>query len=424
MQFDANVGAPTQPSIPSSTPGPTFPRLGAPDLWALDPGVTFLNHGSFGSCPKPVRLVQTQYRDRLEAEPIDFLVRELEPLLDGARTALAQFVGATNSNLVFVSNATSGVNAVLRSLRFEPDDELLVTNQEYNACRNVLNYVAEFWGAKVVVVHAPFPLNAPAQWTEAIAQAITPKTRIALIDHVTSQTGLVSPIADMIVALRAKGVLVLVDGAHAPGMIPLHLDQWAPDFYTGNCHKWICAPKGAAFLYVRPEHQSKVRPPVISHGANSPRTDRSRFLIEFAWTGTHDPSSVLAIPAALEVMGSLLPGGWPALMHRNRQLALAARDVLLAALQRPAPAPDSMIGSMVSLPIADAPQEQPLTSPLFIDSLQDRLRFEHRIELPIIPWPAFPKRLLRISAQAYNTLDQYHVLAAALAQCRITPTKG
>ncbi len=384
------------------------------DVWPLHPGITFLNHGSFGSCPKPVRDAQDHYRACLESEPIDFLVRDLEPLLDKARGALASFIGATPKNLVFVPNVTTGINAVLRSLRFSPGDELLVTNQEYNACRNVLNYVAELSGATVVVAEIPFPIADPAQAIEVLRSALTPRTRLALVDHVTSQTGVVLPIPEIIQLLRERGVLVLVDGSHAPGMIPLFLDAWAPDFYTANCHKWICAPKGAGFLVVNETLQSKVRPTVISHGANSSRTDRSRYLIEFAWPGTHDPSAFLSVPHALEFMATLLPGGWPALMARNRALALAARAKLCDTLGVPPPAPESMIGSLAAVPIAEAHSECRPTSPLYIDSLQETLRWRHNIEVPVIPWPAFPKRLLRISAQVYNSLDQYDALCLAL----------
>ncbi len=392
-----------------------FPALQPASVWPLDPAVAFLNHGSFGSCPSPVRAAQDAYRKRLELEPIDFLVRDLEPLLDHAREALALFVGARPGNLVFVPNVTAGVNTVLRSLKFSPGDELLVTNQEYNACRNALNYVAEFWGATVVVAHIPFPISHPDQALQALRSAITSRTKLALVDHVTSQTGLVMPIPEIIRMLQERGVWVLVDGSHAPGMVPLALEEWAPEFYTANCHKWICAPKGAGFLVVKECLQSKIRPLVISHGGNSSRTDRSRFLIEFAWPGTHDPSAFLSVPHALEFMGSILPGGWPSLMARNRALALAARAKLCDAIQIAPPAPELMIGSLAAVPIPDSPSSIKPESPLYIDALQETLRWEHQIEVPIIPWPVWPKRLLRVSAQAYNFLGQYDQLCSSLA---------
>ena len=387
-----------------------------PARWPLDESITFLNHGSFGSCPRAVLEFQREIRDRLERQPVRFFVRDLEAMLDEARARLAVFVGAAVEDLVFVPNATAGVNTVLRSLRFAPGDELLVTDHEYNACRNALDFVAELSGAKVVVARVPFPVGSTDEIVECVLRQISVRTRLALLDHVTSQTGLVLPIARLVRALAERGVDTLVDGAHAPGMVPLHLQELGAAYYTGNCHKWLCAPKGAGFLVVRRDRQLSVRPLVISHGANSTRADRSRFLLEFGWVGTSDPSACLTVPKAIDLVGSLLPGGWPEVMRRNRELALAARQLLGATLQIPLPCPDQMIGSLASLPIPDARDGQLSNNPLYLDPLQDRLLQEHGIEVPVIPWPAPPKRLLRISAQLYNSLPQYVRLAAALKQ--------
>lgn len=376
--------------------------------------MTFLNHGSFGSCPGPVLDFQREVRTRLERQPIQFFVRDLERFWDEARHALAQFVGSAADELVFVPNATAGINAVLRSLDFKPGDELLVTDQEYNACRNALNYVAERTGARIVVAPIPFPLRREEEIVAPILERVTARTCLALLDHVTSQTGLVFPIRRLVQELASRGVDSLVDGAHAPGMVPLDLREIGAAYYTGNCHKWICAPKGAAFLAVRADRQRLIRPLVISHGANSPRTDRSRFLIEFGWMGTADPSASLAVPEALRFMATLLPGGWPAIMARNRNLALTARQVLCAALKIEPPAPDAFLGSLASIPIRDAIHAEPSESPLYLDPLQDKLLHSHSIEVPVIPWPQPPKRLLRISAQLYNAVPQYERLAAAL----------
>ena len=385
-------------------------------LWPLDPKIVFLNHGSFGSCPRPVLEFQRQLQDRIERQPIQFFVRDFEGLLDEARSALAKFLGADTSDLVFVSNATSGVNAVLRSLRFRPGDELLVTDHEYNACRNAVDFVAAQSRARVVVVRVPFPLQRAAQITEAILSAVTRRTQLALLDHVTSQTGLVLPIARLVRELDRSGVDTLVDGAHAPGMLPVNLNQLGAAYYTGNCHKWICAPKGAAFLHVRHDRQKLIRPLVISHGANSPRTDQSRFLIEFGWMGTDDPTACLSVPEALRVVGSALPGGWPTVMRRNRELALAGRTVLCQRLRIPLPCPDELIGSLAALPIPDAADAKLSNNPLYLDPLQEKLLRRHGIDVPIIPWPAPPKRVLRISAQLYNSLPQYERLAKALVE--------
>src|SRR5438093_10720983 len=288
-------------------------------FWTLDPAVAFLNHGSFGACPRPVLEAQQRLRERLERQPVLFFVRDLEPLLDDARSALAACLGAEPEGLVFVTNATTAVSAVLRSLALAPGDQLVVTDHAYNACRNALDFVAAAARAQVVVVPVPFPLAAADAVVEAVQTRVTPQTRLALLDHVTSPTGLVLPIERLVRELAAHGVDTLVDGAHAPGMLPLDLRALGAAYYAGNCHKWLCAPKGAGFLHVRRERQGDVRPVVISHGANSPRTDRSRLLLEFDWTGSHDPTAYLCVPEAIRFLGGLLPGGWPEPMARNRQ---------------------------------------------------------------------------------------------------------
>ncbi|MCA9661874.1 MAG: aminotransferase class V-fold PLP-dependent enzyme, partial [Myxococcales bacterium] len=207
--------------------------------WTLDPAITFLNHGSFGACPRVVLDAQQALREELEREPVRFFVRELPGRLDAARERLAAFVGADPADLVFVRNATEAVNAIVRSLDLQPGDHILTTDHAYNACRNVLEYVAERRAARVNVATIPFPIASPAQATAAILAAVTPQTRLALIDHVTSPTGLVLPIAEIVAALAERGVDTLVDGAHGPGMIDLDLEAIGAAYYTGNLHKWV-----------------------------------------------------------------------------------------------------------------------------------------------------------------------------------------
>ena len=380
--------------------------------WALDPAVVFLNHGSFGATPRVVLEAQSQLRARMEAEPMRFFIRELEGLLDRVRDAIGPLVGAPAKDLVFVPNATTGVNSVLRSLSFEAGDELVTTDHEYNACKNALDFVAARAGARVVVAHVPFPSAGEDEVVAAITSKVTERTRLLLIDHVTSPTGMVLPVERIVRELARRGVDTLVDGAHAPGMVPLDLAALGAAYYTANCHKWLCTPKGAAILYVRPDRQRDVRPTVISHGANSPRTDRSRFQIEFDWAGTIDPTAILCIPASIDALSALLPGGLPEVMRRNRALALEARRILCDALKVPAPCPESMIGSLAAVPLPDGKPAPP--SPLYGDPLQDVLLERHAIEVPVVPWPAPPKRLIRISAQLYNTREQYEYLAGAL----------
>jgi isopenicillin-N epimerase len=382
--------------------------------WLLDSSITYLNHGSFGATPKVVLAKQSELRAQLEREPVRFMVRELEPLLDEARRALAEFVGADPAAIAFVPNATAGVNAVLRSLDLDRHDELIVTSHEYNASRNALEYVASLAGAKVVPIDVPFPLRSSGEVVERVMERVNDRTRLLLIDHVTSVTGLIFPIAQLIAELNQRGIDTLVDGAHAPGMFPLNLDALGAAYYTGNLHKWVCAPKGAAFLYVRANRRLGIRPVVISHGANASRTDRSRFHLEFDWPGTYDPTAWLCVPESLRFIGALAEGGWPEVIERNHKLALQARDLLCAHLGIDKPAPDDMLGSMAAVPLPDGTAKE--AAWLLGDPLQDALFYDHGIEVPINNWPAAPKRVLRVSAQLYNSIDDYEKLVSALTE--------
>lgn len=381
--------------------------------WPLDPRVTHLNHGSFGACPRPVLAAQAKLREALERDPVLFFVTDLEELLAFAREELASFVGADPDDLVFVPNATAGVNTVLHSLSFRHGDELLATNHEYRACRNAIEFAAKRAGAKVVVAQIPFPIDSPDRVIDSVMRCVTRRTRLALLDHVTSQTALILPIAGLVEQLSRHGVDVLVDGAHAPGMLPVNVQQIGAAYYAANCHKWICAPKGAAFLHVRRDKQSGIRPLSISLHADSARTDRSRFQLEFEWTGTCDPTAALCVPAAIRFMGSLLAGGWDELMGHNRAVVLAGRQVLCDALDLELPCPDDMTGSMAALPLPDGFPPPP-DDAYPIDPLEAELRGRFGIAVPIIPWPAPPKRLVRVSAQLYNSPPDYHRLAGAL----------
>jgi isopenicillin-N epimerase len=383
-------------------------------LWPLDPGVIFLNHGSFGACPREVLRHQDALRAEMEAGPVRFLSRELDERLDDARAALAAFVGAEPDDLGFVPNATTGVNAVLRSLRFAAADELLTTDHAYAACRNTLNFVAEREGARVVVATVPFPLTSPGEVVEAVLAKVTPRTRLALLDHVTSPTGLVLPLERLVAELSARGVDVLVDGAHAPGMVPLDLRALGATYYSGNCHKWLCAPKGSAFLWVRRDRHAGVRPVTISHGASAVRPGRSRFRLEFDWTGTCDPTAWMTVPKAIDYVGSLLPGGWPAVMATNRALALEARRLVRAAAGTPVPCPEEMIGSLASVVLPDGPTTEIVWRRP--DPIQGRLYDQWHIEVPVMSWPSPPRRLVRVSAQLYNSREHYARLADALTK--------
>ncbi|MCC6157505.1 MAG: aminotransferase class V-fold PLP-dependent enzyme [Deltaproteobacteria bacterium] len=382
-------------------------------LWTLDPEVIHLNHGSFGATPLVVQERQSEFRARLERDPMRFFLREYESFIEESRAALAAFVNADPDGLAFVDNATSAVNAVLRSLQFGPGDEIVITNHGYNACNNAARYVADRAGARVVVADVPFPVASEDAVFESIVAAVTPRTRIAVIDHVTSPTALIFPIERLVRELDRRGVDTLVDGAHALGMLPLDLDRLGAAYYTANAHKWLCTPKGAAFLHVRADRRDRVRPLVISHGANAPVRDRSRLCVEFDWTGTRDPSAWLAIPACVAFLESLMVGGIAALMRRNHDMAVRARNRLAAALGVAPPCPISMLGSMAALPLPPgiAPAAEPDAA---IDPLQDLLEREHRITVPIIAWPGIG-RLVRVSMHVYNDQSDIDALADALS---------
>jgi isopenicillin-N epimerase len=389
--------------------------------WRLDPAVTFLNHGSYGACPAPVLEVQRAWRDRLEAEPVRFLTGDLDGLLDEARAGVGRFLGADPEGLAFVPNVTTGVNTILQSLHFRPGDEVLTDDHEYNATINALRAVAARDGAAVVVAPIPFPIDGPGEALEAILGAVTERTRLLVVSHVTSPTALILPVSELVEELDRRGIDTLVDGAHAPGMIPLDVDRLGAAYWTGNGHKWLCGPKGTAVLWVREDRRDRIHPLVVSHGANAPLAGRSRFRHEFDWVGTTDPTGFLALPAAIDWMDGLTTpdgGGWPAVMAANHALALEGRDIVAGALGVEPPAPDAMLGSMAALPLPGVAGEAEA------EALSMALEVGDRIQVPIGPWPvraarregATPRVLLRISAQRYNERLDYERLAAALAR--------
>jgi isopenicillin-N epimerase len=374
-------------------------------LWCLDPSVAYLNHGSYGACPLAVLDLQRSLRLELEHEPVDFLSRRLPARLDAARRALASFLGADPADLAFVPNVTTGVNAVLRSLDFAPGDELLATTHGYAACRNALDFIAASRGVRVVVTALPFPVRDDEEIVAAVLAAVSQRTRLAILDHVTSPTALILPIARLVTELRSRGVETLVDGAHAPGMVPVTLAALGAAYYSGSAHKWLCAPKGAAFLYVRRDRQPGLHPTVISHGYGG------GFHAEFDWTGMFDPTPWLCIPAALAHLGALLPGGWPEAMATNHALAVQGRTLLTAALHITPPCPAHMIGAMASVPLTAAAAAAPAAR-LDRDALGTWFR-----ERGVETWIAAPPfRILRLSAQLYNKIDEVRRLVVLMGE--------
>ena len=380
--------------------------------WSLDPSITFLNHGSFGACPTAVLDRQALLRAEMEREPVRFML-SLGERLTGVRAALAIHLGADPEDLALVPNATTGVNTVLRSLILAEHDEIVLTNHTYNACRNAAEWAAARSGATVRVVGVPFPLESPAQVTQAVLDAVTPRTRLVLLDHVTSPTGLIFPLEEIVPALTQRGIETLIDGAHAPGMVPLDLETLGATYYTGNCHKWMCAPKGAAFLHVRRDAQPGIVPLTISHGLNDVTSSRSTFRRLFDWVGTIDPTAYLSIPKALEVVAGFSSEGWPGIHSANHRLAIQARDLLTDALGVDHPAPDSMLGSLVAIPIqvADA---RPVGHQGYLPVAAEVLA--RGFEVPIFGWSGQGGGILRVSAQLYNSLDDYEALAGVLVE--------
>ncbi|MGE0455128.1 MAG: aminotransferase class V-fold PLP-dependent enzyme [Vicinamibacteria bacterium] len=395
-------------NVNGAAPGSPFAAL-----WPLDSGVDYLNHGSFGACPRALLEHQWQLRLELEREPVDFLWRHWGPRLDAARAALAAFVCADADDLAFVTNATTGINVVARALELRPGDEILTTDHAYAASRKAFEFVSRGRGARVVAAAVPFPLESADQILAPLLASVSARTRLALLDHVTSPTGLVFPIERIVAELRERGVETLVDGAHAPGMLPLDLRRIGAAYYAGNAHKWLCAPKGAAFLHVRRDLQGPLHPLVISHGYEPGREGR-RFRAEFDWTGTADPTAWLTIPECIRYLGGLLPGGWSELMARNRALALRARTLLCDALSVPAPCPESLLGSLASLPLP-APAPDAAAARLDHEGVMNWLR-ERGVEGWLFPWPGPAGKLVRASAQLYNHEEQYRRLGRLLRE--------
>lgn len=382
--------------------------------WALDPDVTFLNHGSFGAALRVVLDAQHELRAQMERQPVRFFVRDLPPALAAARRAAAGFVGCGDESFTFVPNTTTGVNVALRSVSLRPEDEIVITSHEYAACRNAAADVARRSGATLRVATFDLPIADPAEVVAAIESQLDENTRIVLIDHVTSQSALVMPLEAIVASVRANtDARIIVDGAHAPGMLDLCVEELGVDFYAGNFHKWVCTPKGSAFLWCRPELLATLEPPLVSHGAGMSFDDEvDRFHFRFAWQGTSDPTPYLCVPVAIDAIGRI-SGSWDEARERNHTLALHGRTLLEEALGVDSLCPASMIGSIAAVKLPDSHGPAP-TSLFDVDPIQDRLLDDHGIEVPIFPFPRPPHRLLRISAQLYNASRDYERLASIL----------
>jgi isopenicillin-N epimerase len=376
------------------------------DRWILDPSVAFLNHGSFGACPRPVLDAQAELREQMERQPVEFLWRHLDGRTGHVRDRAAEFLNADPAGLAFVTNATMGVATVLAATALEPGDEIVMTDHAYPAIRNAARKTCAASAANLRVEHVPLPLPPPGDVAAIVLGAVTPRTKLVIVDHVASPTAAIFPVEAIVKACRARGVPVLVDAAHVPGMLDVDVNRLAPDFWTGNFHKWACAPKGAAVLFVAPEHRERIGPLVTSHGYGG------SFHAQFDWTGTADPTPYLSIPAALDFMGSL---GWERVRRHNHALVLYGQEVVAEILATEIQVPESSFGSMAVVALPEgvgATREQ-------ARAMQADLYASERIEIPFGSWN--DRGYIRLSAQAYNAPAQYERLAAALSTMTLKP---
>jgi isopenicillin-N epimerase len=376
--------------------------LGRPvrDEWILDWNWLHVNHGSFGAAPRAVLEIQQDWRRRMEAEPSGFVFGVLPEALRAQAESLGAFIGAQGKDIVFVENATTGCNAVLRSLRLAAGDEILVLSHGCPAVRNAVRYVTERVGARMTEATIPFPRSRPAAIVAAVGTALTPRTRVAVIDHITSPSALVLPIAEIIALCHSAGVPVLVDGAHAPGQVALDLHAIGADWYVGNCHKWLCSPKGCGFLWAAPERQTDLHPVTISHGFGK------GFAAEFDWTGTADRTAFLCTTAAIEFHRHL---GGPALMARNAALAAEAVALLCRRLDTE---PGQEGAKLAAMGVVRAPMAGPATQERALELRQRLLDRRADAPLHLINGGIW----LRVSAFAYNEIDDYERLAELMRE--------
>ena len=377
--------------------GPDWPEVRI--LWPIDPAVAHLNHGSFGAVPSAVVAEQDRWRATMESNPTGFFWRILPDAYENARVVAARFVGADPDGFVFTPNATTAINTVLASLVLTDRDEVLVTDHGYGAIRLAAERACQRTGATLVVHPVPMPVHGMAELKESVMAGITERTRLAIVDQIASPTGVVFPVAELVREMRLQGVLSLIDGAHAPGMIDVDLGDLDPDFWTGNFHKWVCAPRGTAGLYVRAEHRDRIVPLVTSWDALEGHVK------SFGWLGTNDYTAYLAVPAAIEFMDEL---GWERVRRHNRELAAYGARVVREALGTPALAQADVFEAMslVALPpgVADTQEETKALSRRIAEALG--------AEVAAFPWQGHG--YIRLSAQAYNAPAEFEAVALGL----------
>lgn len=369
------------------------------DDFYLEKNMDFLNNGSFGACPKPVLEVQRDWQIRMENQLIRFFMRELPIVLRESAEVLGKFIGSKPDDIVFVENATTGANAVIRSVmpQLQKGDILLTSSHCYGAVLSTMQYACDCTGAQLVIADVPFPIESPQQVLDAMLPAIGDKVKLVVLDHITSSTGIVFPIEPIIKHCREKGIPILIDGAHAPGMVKLNMEELQPDWYTGNCHKWLFAPKGCAFLWTHPEKQKATHPTIISHGYGS------NYITEFDFTGTKDYSPYLALPKAIEYYLNI---GYERIYSHNHNLVVKMRDRLCEAWSVSAPAPISMLGYLATIPCPLSGNMMATMNNAAI--IHDLLWDTYRVELPVMPFHS--KLWWRISTQIFNSETDYDKL--------------
>ena len=373
------------------------------EQFLLDPEVVFLNHGSYGATPGPVFEAYQNWQRRLERQPVLFLGREFNGLMEEARQALGRYLNAGADDLVYIPNATHGANIIARSLNLQPGDEILTTDHEYGACDYTWEYHCGKAGARYVRQPVPLPVRSEAEIIEQLLSGITPRTKAVYFSHITSSTALCLPVRQISRRVRELGLLSIVDAAHAPGQVAVDLQALGADIVFGNCHKWMLAPKGSAFLYMRREVQHLIEPLIVSWGYNpTPEiATHSRFIDLLQWTGTKDPSAALAVPAAIQFMEE---NDWERVRYRCHLLLLQAikRIGKLTGLPPVIPLDSVFIGQMGVVPL-------PVLDP---SVLKSRLYDEYKIEVPVVQWK--DKLFIRISVQAYNDQADIDALLRAL----------
>jgi len=388
-------------------------RTREPARHGLDPGVTMLNGASYGCVPAVVRDAQHELARRIELDPVRFYKHDLERYCDHARQAIARLVNCDAGDLALMPNGTFAVSSVLLSLGLGPGDEVVVTDHEYQATVNELGRVCAATGARVVTARLPFPRITPEAACDAVVSSITDRTRLVVCSHITSATSLVLPIGAIIERARAKGVDVLVDGAHGPGQVPIDLHSWRPAYYAASCHKWLGASKGTGFLYADPGRQKRLKPAVLSCRTHAVRPERKAFLCDFDYVGTEDRTGNLVLPVAIEHLSHQHPGGLIGLQQRNSAVAIAGARRVADAAGIGTLAPESMTASMVSIPLP-VPEGGVQPGAVYDDQLWDRLRLEHSIQAPAWGLPGVHPRLMRVSCQWYNTPEDFDRLASVL----------